>query len=115
MPKLKKTQSKAEFIRSQSADLPAAEVVKKAKEAGIIINEQRVYAIRSAARKKELRPARSARAVRLAGSSVASARGGRSSDHASEQFVTLVAAIGLVRAEQLFADLKSRLGSIGRV
>lgn len=114
MPKLKKTQSKAEFIRAQSADLPAAEVVKAAKEAGITINEQRVYAIRSAARKKEMRPTRSTRAAGLAASAVPLAGRGLSSDHASEQFVTLVAAIGLLRAEQLFAELRDRLSSIGR-
>lgn len=113
MPKLRKTQSKAEFIRAQSAELPAAEVVKKAKEAGIIINEQRVYAIRSAARKREMRPLRAGRSPGLPAGLKLSSRGGRSSDHSSEQFVSLVAAIGLVRAEQLLTELKSRLTSIG--
>ena len=47
----KKMPNKSQFIRSQPASVVASEVVKKAKDAGMSISAQMVYAIRSAARK----------------------------------------------------------------
>jgi hypothetical protein len=44
--------SKADFVREQPSDLSAKEVVAKAKEAGLTLTENHVYAVRAGARKK---------------------------------------------------------------
>ena len=43
----KKTMTKAAFVRSQPAKMPAKEVIAKAKDAGISLNEDTVYKTRS--------------------------------------------------------------------
>ena len=104
----KKTQSKAGFIRAQSMDLSAAEVVKKAKEAGISVTAQTVHATRSAYRQKLKTGKVSARAA----GPVVSAKASGSQDQDSAQFVRLVAAIGLRRAEVLLSEVKAKLSAI---
>lgn len=46
------TVSKASFVRSQPTDMPTADVIAKAKEAGITLNAQTVYRHRSSAKTK---------------------------------------------------------------
>jgi hypothetical protein len=53
----KKTSSKSDFIRSQPADLSAAEVVAKAKGAGLKFSRQLVSAVRARAKAKGKAPA----------------------------------------------------------
>ena len=48
----KSTANKSEFIRQLPNDLPAAEVVKRAKAAGLTLNAGLVYAVRSNERHK---------------------------------------------------------------
>jgi hypothetical protein len=45
--KSKPKQSKADFVRSQPSDMPASEVIAKAKAAGMSLNEDTVYKTRS--------------------------------------------------------------------
>jgi hypothetical protein len=111
LPETKKMPNKSQFIRLQPASMVASEVVKKAKEGGMSISAQMVYAIRSAARKRAQKPA-SASSSRRRTFTTRSARPRESSDHTAQQFLNLVASIGLTRAEQLFADVKARLGSL---
>lgn len=98
-----RSQSKAAFVRAQSNDLSAAEVVKKAKESGIVVTAQRVYAIRSALRKKK---------GTLTRGSSASLPAGRFDGQEAQRFVALVASIGLLRAEHLLAEVKSKITGI---
>jgi hypothetical protein len=56
----KKNINKTQFVKSLSKDLSAKEVVKKAKDAGIVISEAYVYTIRSAAGRAKKKSAGSA-------------------------------------------------------
>ena len=108
-----KKPNKSQFIRSQPASVVASEVVKKAKDAGMSISPQMVYAIRSAARKRGAKPASGSAARRKTlGARASSIARGASSDPTAQQFLNLVASIGLTRAEALFADVKARLASL---
>ena len=109
MPNSKTKQSKAGFIRAQSWDLPAAEVVKMAKAIGIKITVQTVHSTRSAARKQGGgKTATRAPAPPSAKGSVAS----DSDQQDVQQFVKLVAAIGLRRAEQLLSQVSSKFAAL---
>jgi hypothetical protein len=103
LQKSKGTQSKAAFVRAQGSEGSAAEVVKKAKDIGITVTAQRVYAIRSALRKKK------GTTRKLTSSTSTSTRFG---DQESQRFVAIVASIGLLRAEQLLADVKAQITGI---
>ena len=100
MQKSKGTQSKAAFVRAQGNEGSAADVVKKAKDNGITITAQRVYAIRSALRKKK-------GTTRKMTSATPSAA--RSDDQESQRFIAIVASIGLLRAERLLSDVKAQI------
>jgi hypothetical protein len=58
MPRKKKTpteigkMSKADFVRSQPGDMPAKEVVAKAKAAGLSVSDNYVYTLRYEAKKR---------------------------------------------------------------
>jgi hypothetical protein len=68
MPKTKtpKTQSKSDFIRSQPATLSAADVVAKAKTAGIKIADSLVYKVRRRAKAKKSTKAKAPAAAKAA-------------------------------------------------
>jgi hypothetical protein len=114
LPEIKKMPNKSQFIRSQPATVVASEVVKKAKDSGMTISAQMVYAIRSAARKRAKKSSTASPARRKSftapGARGASLREG--SDETAQQFLNLVASIGLARTEQLFAEVKARLASL---
>lgn len=103
MPK-KKTMSKADFVRSLPNDLPVREVLAKAKEAGLSISETYAYGVRAAGKNKG---AKGAKGVRKGRSVLVS----RSSGAVEGQFLDLVLDIGLVRAQQLLSDVKSRVSA----
>jgi hypothetical protein len=103
LQKSKGTQSKAAFVRAQGSEGSAADVVKKAKDNGITITAQRVYAIRSALRKKKGTTRKLASAAPISD---------RLDDQESQRFVAVVASIGLLRAERLLADVRAKITGI---
>jgi hypothetical protein len=99
----KSTANKSEFIRKLPNDLPAAEVVKRAKAAGITLNAGLVYAVRSNERHKTDSKAGTPRAVAASSGSLRTQEA---------QFVNLALDLGLARAEGLLASLRQRLLSL---
>jgi hypothetical protein len=99
----KSTANKSEFIRQLPNDLPAAEVVKRAKAAGLTLNAGLVYAVRSNERHKP-----GAGAGPKNGKSAASAVG-RGLAGQEAQFINLALDLGLARAEALLASVRKRL------
>jgi hypothetical protein len=91
--------SKAGFVRSQPASLSAAEVVTKAKGAGLKLDVQYVYKVRGA-KKKRGRPA--AKAAVSVSAPATPVRGG------------FAAEIERFAMEQVAAALKQKLGSLFR-
>lgn len=115
MLKPKSKLNKSAWIRQQDITLPASEVVKKAKEEGITFSVQMVHAIRSNARRKSAVVTRSpGRPPRIATAAAAGPprSSSRPASDVTQQFVHLLASIGFLRAEGLFADLRTKLGQI---
>ena len=110
MQKVKLKQSKAGFIRAQSDDLPAAEIVKKAKAAGITITVHTVHTTRSMARKT----GKTMGATTLAGPAQTDKQSdaARSEQQDTQQFVKLVMALGLRRSEEVLAQIREKLASL---
>lgn len=87
--------SKTEFVLSLPEDLPAAEVVARAAQAGLPMREKYVYNVRATHRARR---------------GASPARGGRRSVAALEaQFIDLALDIGFARAEELFAEIRAKL------
>jgi hypothetical protein len=93
--------NKSAFIRSLPRSMPASEVVKKGKAAGMSFSDKYVYTIRSKGPKagKRGRPKGSGRKARASGGAGA------------QQFVDLAIELGLSRAEALLARLRSAIKS----
>ncbi len=112
-----KNHSKSDFIRAQAPELSAAEVVEKAKAAGIDLSAQLVYVVRSVARRKGPRRGASGRpsaSSRPGRSSLGpgSTADGRPSPALSRQFCALVTDIGLLHAEELLDAFRTEVASI---
>ena len=112
-----KNHSKSDFIRAQAPELSAAEVVEKAKAAGIDLSAQLVYVVRSVARRKGHRRGASGRpsaSSRPGRSSLGpgSTADGRPSPALSRQFCALVTDIGLLHAEELLDAFRTEVASI---
>lgn len=93
-----KKQSKAAFVRSQPADLPAKEVLRRAKQAGLSLSEAYVYVIRSkteAARKQ------------------ARARGGSGGSRQQQQYErqlrSVALELGINRTQEVIAEFKAEV------
>jgi hypothetical protein len=107
MPKkASKALNKSEFVRSMPEGLSAAEIVAKAKAAGMSLTAGHVYTIRAAAKRKEGIPARGRRSAGRNG--VAS----NGSNSAERQFITLALDLGLSQAEALLTRIKTNLGAL---
>ena len=102
-----KNENKSAFIRSQGYELSAVQVVEKAKATGMVISPRLVYVVRSTARKKLANPVGLATGRRT---SAAKAKGIPA--RAAQDFVNLVASLGLIRSERLLSEFKRRLASI---
>jgi hypothetical protein len=121
-PSAKKPINKSAFVRSLSASMPGADVVKKAKEAGISISLAYVYGIRSktngkrpksAAKSASSVPAASPPAKRGPGrppKSAAATNGNRST--ATRGTGGLEAEIEAIVERKVTELLKSRLGAL---
>lgn len=72
-------QVKADFVRSQSLEMPAKEVEAKAKAAGITLSDGYVYKIRSNDRKKQKKPSPKAASKKASGGRVSTGRGAKKS------------------------------------
>jgi hypothetical protein len=102
--------SKSDFIRSLPADMPAAEVMAKAQEAGITVSKNLVYLVRSKT-KAGKKPAKG-KVGRPKGSRNRAAVAPTGSKGAFEvQFANLVAEIGLVRAEEMLRGVRAQFVS----
>jgi hypothetical protein len=101
--------SKSDFVRSLPADMPAREVLEKAKEAGYAMSPALVYMARQGGKKakKVGRPAGKSK-----GASVTRApKGGTSFE---TKFADMVAEIGLVRAEEMIRAVRARFTAVAR-
>ena len=101
--------NKSAFVRDLPATLSAAEVVQKAKAAGIAITDKHVHVIRSKARvAKAGKPVRRGRPPKFVTARTKSQATGRASSIAV-QFVDAALDLGLARAEELLANLRGKL------
>lgn len=95
-----KKQSKAAFVRSQPADLPAKEVMRRAKLAGLSLSEAYVYVIRS-----KTAAARKARG--RAGSG-----GSRQQQQQERQLLTAALELGMHRTEEVLSRFKAEVAQL---
>jgi hypothetical protein len=100
-----KAPNKSEFVRRQPTSLSAAEVVAKAKAAGIALTAGHVYTIRAANKRKSgaTKAGSGRRPASLGRPSAASTR--------EREFVALVLELGLAQSEAMLARIRSRIGS----
>jgi hypothetical protein len=117
MPRKKKTavengkMSKTDFVKSQPADMPAKDVVAKAKAAGMTLSENYVYTIRSAAKTKpgkRRRPKGSANTPTGAMAAKVAASGVEDLLRAAASEIGLSRAIAILQEQQ--AVLRAALG-----
>ena len=94
----KAPKSKTAFVMSLSEDLPAKEVVDRAKKLGMEISDKYVYVVRSNARKRSKKRRGPGRPP--GSTSTASGTPGE------REFRRLALDLGVKKAEQLMADLK---------
>lgn len=123
------TQSKADFVRSQPPGLSAREILAKAKEAGISIGENYVYALRPAGKKMgskraPVKPAAKVASKSTASKAIASKRSAapkagapsasvpiRASSRETD-FARLVLDLGFERVDALLTKIKRTVGSL---
>ena len=98
--------AKSAFVKSQPHSMPAKEVVAKAKEAGIVLNEKYVYNVRSTSgTAKRAGPGRPGRPPKAAG--------GMGGGRTAEDILQAVAAeIGLSRAIALLQQRQQVVRSV---
>lgn len=95
--------AKADFVRAQPASMSAKEVVEAAKKAGLVMTENHVYNVRSAA-KKAGPSKRSNVTPRKAATGKAGAT--PKSGGLEAQLRSAIAELGLARARAIFADVE---------
>lgn len=103
--------SKADFVRSQPADMPAKEVVAKAKAAGLSISDNYVYTLRYEAKKAGKTPGAPKGAKKNA-----SVKSTRASSNGVEDLLRAAASeIGLSRAIAILQEQQTVLrAALGR-
>lgn len=99
-----KTVNKAEWVRSQPATMPAAEVVKKAKGEGIVLSTAYVYVIRGKAKSGGGKKAR--KAGRPVGSVVRAASTAPSKNSLESEFIRLALLLGLERSANIIGRVR---------
>ena len=114
MPRKKRTptesgkMSKADFVRSQPADMPAKEVVAKAKAAGLSISDNYVYTLRYEAKKAGKTPG-----VSKGPKKKASVKSTRASSNGVEDLLRAAASeIGLSRAITILQEQQNTLRAV---
>lgn len=105
-----KKMTKRNFVLGLPFDLSAADVVKKAKDAGFVLSPKYVYNIRGSAGKSGGRAAGVGRSELRA---AALGGGGQGSSRAAEaRFVEAALDLGFARAEELLGRIRSRVQSL---
>jgi len=94
--------SKTQFVRDLPATMPAKEVTKRAKAAGLTISPGYVYEIRSSAKRK-------ARGVTR---TTAKGHAKTSAHTLDATFRKAILDLGLTRAKELIAQVEKRLGEL---
>lgn len=109
----KKFGAKAEFVRSQPVDVPAAEVVRAAAAAGIKVTVNHVYNVRAALKKQ------GAVAPRLDGPKVRAIRAEFDSVlaegailYGERELRKAIAELGLARSRVVLAEVERAFGSV---
>lgn len=111
----KKSPSKTAFVLGLAKDMPASEVVAKAKAAGIDLTDRYVYVIRSKAKGRAGKPSgRRGRPPKSAGAKRGPKPGRRIAAATSPvalgtQFLEMALDLGLARAEELLVSLRSKV------
>jgi hypothetical protein len=106
----KRSQNKSAFVRSLPADMSAKDVVAKAREEGLELTENYVHTIRSAAKRKDAKPGRGARAA--ASEPRSSGGGSRANAGAEAQLMALVIEHGLPAVHDMLARIDSKLRTL---
>jgi hypothetical protein len=112
MPKTKKAPSKTAFVLSLAKDMPASEVVAKAKAAGLELTDRYVYVIRSKAKGRAGKPTgRRGRPPKAAGAKRGPKPRATSGSPVAlgTQFLEMALDLGLARAEELLVSLRSKV------
>jgi hypothetical protein len=113
----KKTQTKSDFVRSLPMEMPAKDVVAKARAKGIKLSTKHVYVIRSLEKKRTAnvkavrdsnRKARAHSAV-VRGDKAGGGPGIVSPEDAVQQFKVLVARLGTDKARSMLASVEASL------
>jgi hypothetical protein len=110
----KKTPSKTAFVLGLAKDMPASEVVAKAKAAGIELTDRYVYVIRSKAKGRAGKPTgRRGRPPKVAGAKRGPKPGRKaaavSATSLATQFLEMALDLGLARAEDLLVSLRAKV------
>ena len=123
----KVTGSKAEFVRGLPASMTAAQVVAKAKEAGLSLSQNYVYKLRSDSGRKVRKSSKvgvaknTARVTRhISASNGAQSKSAKTNTPASQsrpttverEFTRLVLDLGLRKVNELLANVKSQLAGL---
>jgi hypothetical protein len=95
--------AKADFVRAQPASMSAKEVVEAAKKAGLVMTENHVYNVRSAAKKAGSKKAANGTPKTAATTKPASTP---KSGGLEAQLRSAIASIGLVRAREILTSVE---------
>jgi hypothetical protein len=93
--------SKSDFVRNLPQDMPAKEVVAKAKADGIKLSIAQVYNIRSTSKRR----GKVAKVSRPAGATASVARATTDTSDSEGRLRKLIAEVGLARARQVLAEV----------
>jgi hypothetical protein len=105
----KRTQNKSAFVRELPMDMSAKDVVQKAREEGLVLTENYVHTIRSAAKRKEGKPGRAARQAALPLESRSASAPSRGNANAEAQLMSLVIENGLPAVHEMLARIDAKL------
>lgn len=108
----KKTPSKTAFVLGLAKDMPASEVVAKAKAAGLELTDRYVYVIRSKAKGRAGKPTgRRGRPPKVAGAKRGPKPGRKAGSAAGlgAQFLEMALDLGLARAEEMLVGFRAKV------
>jgi len=109
----KRTENKSAFVRDLPMEMAAKEVVAKAREAGLVLTENYVHTIRSAAKRKEGEPGRAGRQAALPLEARRTGTSSRAVNASAEaQLMSLVIENGLPAVHEMLARIDSKLRTL---
>jgi hypothetical protein len=108
----KRTQNKSAFVRDLPMEMAAKDVVTKAREAGLVLTENYVHTIRSAAKRKEGKPGRAARQAALPLEARSASAPSRGNATAEAQLMSLVIENGLTAVHEMLARIDTKLRTL---